>query len=495
MNRFDLLLRRDALTFAQQAHIELHERPLNADPYIHLLTSDVEGIVLGDTRRYLCNLPPGHGKTFIFSVMLPAWVLAHNPSAQFLISSYGEDLATEISRQIRTVVRADWFRSVFTETTLAKDHQSARDFATTVGGRVHARSIDGAVTGVRCDYLICDDLVQIRDCTNLPRLEQVNDIFDTDLTTRLNDPQTGRIVAVHHRLHPRDLTGHLKERKGYKRRVLSLVAPEDRTYRLKNGVWPRKKDQVLRPDAYTAEVVTDLRENTRTPGFGPLFQQSFNGPEVLLIGREDFVFQHFYRPPDVPYVLSIDPNYKGEYGQSYAVIQCWGILGHHNYLLYDQWRGRANRATFVDQINRMKAKYRPRVILVEDNGPALELKARIESSKCRVELVTPRGDKLSRLRRHLDLFRNGRIVLPMGAPFVVELITEFRAFPYGDYDDQVDAATQLFDYMESNDLSLAGPNPSSMGALGNARKARSMLSWNAGSPSGPYVFSRRYRSK
>jgi predicted phage terminase large subunit-like protein len=490
-NKFNSLLRSDAFTFAQQAHMELHQYALDDNPYLHLLTYDVESIVLGDTKWYRCNLPPGHGKTFIFSVMLPAWVLAHDPTARILIVSYGEDLATEISRQIRSILRAPWFLAAFPQTRLAQDHQSARDFATTAGGRVHARSIDGAITGVRCDYLICDDLVQIRDCTNLARLEEVNSIFDTDLRTRLNNPKTGRIVVVQHRLHPRDLSGHLKGRPGWKRRVLPLIAPEDRTYRLKIGFWSREKNEALRPGAYPPEVVADLRENTRTPGFAPLFQQNFAGPGVLQLGREDFVLQHFYRPPAVSYVLSVDPNYKGEYGRSYAVVQCWGILGRRNYLLYDQWRGRANRAIFVDQISRMKGKYRPRVILMEDSGQGLELKARFENSKTPVELVVPHGDKLSRLRPHLELFRNRRIILRAGAPFVMEFIAEFEKFPYGDYDDQVDAATQFFDFMESNDVPLAVPKPSSTGALGDPRKARATLEWNAGRPSGPYVFSRR----
>jgi predicted phage terminase large subunit-like protein len=458
--------------------------------YLKLLTYDVERIVVGHFRRYIGNLPPGHGKTFIFSVTLAAWILGHNPSARILMVSYGEDLATDISRKIRAILQARWFRRAFPKTVLAKDQKAARDFATTAGGRVCARSLDGAITGVRCDYLIVDDPVQIRDSGNLPHLESVSARFDTDLVSRLNNPQTGMVVIVHHRLNRSDLTGYLQKRRGWSNRVLPLIAPEDRNYRLKNGLWCRKEGEVLRPDAYSPDYVAELRENTGAPGFGPLYQQCFDGPDVLQVRREDFVIQPIYAQPAVPCVFSIDPNHKGEHGHSLGVIQCWGLLADGRYLLFDQWRGRAHKTVFAAYIRSMKGKHRPLVILIEDNGPALDLQERFETSRCEVILVKPSGDKVTRLRRHLDMFRNRQIVLRSGAPFVDELIAEFEGFPYGSNDDQVDAATQFFEWIRSNDLpAIARPLPV-MGALGNVRQTRAMLYWNAGRPT-RYVFSRR----
>jgi phage terminase large subunit-like protein len=486
---FDELLRHDVHSFAYRAHVELHASPLGDDMYVRLLTYDVEAIVLGRIRRYVCNLPPGHGKTFLFCVTLPAWLLGHNPSARILILSYGEDLATDISRKTRSILQAPWYAKAFPSTILAKDQKAARDFATTAGGRVSSRSIDGAITGVRSDYLFLDDPVQIRDCGNIPHLEWVNERFDVDIVSRLNNPRTGTIVIVHHRLNQSDLTGYLQKRQGWKHRVLALIAPQDHDYRLKKGIWCRKKGEVLRPDAYSPEYVAELRGNTGAPGFGPLYQQSFDGPDVLQVCRDDFVIEPVYAPPAVPYILSIDPNHRGEYGNSYSVIQCWALLDEQ-YLLYDQWRGRAHRTVFASHVRSMKARYRPRVILIEDNGPALDLQEQLETSRCPVILLQVTGDKFSRLRRHLDLFQNRQIALRGGTPFIENFIAEFQSFPYGPDDDQVDAATQFFDWIRSNDLPALADPPPVMGAFGNVRRAREMLYWNAGRPT-RYVFSRR----
>lgn len=177
------------------------------------------------------------------------------------------------------------------------------------------------------------------DCGNLARLASVNETFDGELKTRLNDPVTGTIVIVHQRLNRCDLTGHVLKQRGlcFKHRCLALVATHDHKYRLKHGIWLRKEGDILRAGAYTPEYIADLRENTGAPGFGPIYQQTFDGPDVLQVRREDFVIEPFYAPPAASYLLSVDLNHKGVDGQSYSVIQCWAILADRGYLLYDQW--------------------------------------------------------------------------------------------------------------------------------------------------------------
>jgi predicted phage terminase large subunit-like protein len=488
MSEIDSLLRTDALTFLNRAHIELRGSPLDADLYLRLLAFDIERIGSGELRKFVINMPPGSGKTFIFAVGLSLWLLGHNPSSRILIVSYAEVPALLVSKHIRDILQAAWFRKAFPGTLLAKNQRAAGDFATTAGGAVYARSIDGATTGLRCDVLICDDLVQIRDSGNLPHLDAINKRYDAELVSRLNPP--GTIVIVQHRLNKHDLTGYLHNRSGYKLRALPLIATHECEYRLKSGVWRCGDGDVLRPTAYSPEYIAELREHTGAPGFGPLYQQSFDGPDVIQVQREAFVVQRFYARPAVPYFLSIDPNYKGESGQSFSVLQCWGLLGDGRYLLYDQWRGRASQSAFARQIRRMKANYRPCAILIEDNGPALELQEQFATPSCPVHLLTASGDKVARLRRNIDLFRDRKIVLRAGALFNEEFMAEHEAFPYGPNDDQVDAATQFFDWIRSNTVTPITHPRQEIGARSSIRQARETLYWNAGRPT-RYVFYRR----
>src|SRR6478672_9664707 len=50
-------------------------------------------VLMGQLRRLIVNLPPRSLKSFITSVVFPAWVLGHNPGAKIFVISYGSELA------------------------------------------------------------------------------------------------------------------------------------------------------------------------------------------------------------------------------------------------------------------------------------------------------------------------------------------------------------------------------------------------------------------
>jgi hypothetical protein len=129
------------------------------------------------------------------------------------------------------------------------------DFVTTNGGGVRSLSIEGGVTGLGADFIIIDDPVEIKDCDNARRLERVNDLFDNEIQTRLDNPKKGCIVIIAHRISEDDLPGHVLKKRGWQQLKLSLIARRARTYELEGGeVWNRKKGELL--------VVTRSRKAT-----------------------------------------------------------------------------------------------------------------------------------------------------------------------------------------------------------------------------------------
>jgi hypothetical protein len=176
-------------------------------------------------------MPPRHGKTFLGSICLSASILAHNPSAKILVLSYGQALADKIAYAIRAVMQSNWFRQAFS-TRLAKT--KVTDFVTTDGGVVRSLSIEGGVTGLGADFII-DDPVEIKDCDNSKRLERVNELFDNEIQTRLDNPRKGCIVVIAHRISEDDLPGHVMQKRGWKELKLPLIARRARSYRLADG--------------------------------------------------------------------------------------------------------------------------------------------------------------------------------------------------------------------------------------------------------------------
>src|SRR5689334_11769290 len=59
----------------------------------------MEALYRGDIRNLLINMPPRMSKSTVVSVMFVAWVWIHNPSFQFLYTSYSGKLSMRDSRK------------------------------------------------------------------------------------------------------------------------------------------------------------------------------------------------------------------------------------------------------------------------------------------------------------------------------------------------------------------------------------------------------------
>src|SRR5690349_16287145 len=219
------IYRQDFYAFVRRAYAEFHGDAKIKGKYVKWLCQRLSLFATDGADRIVVNMPPRHLKTFVCSTCLPAYILGHNPRARIMVVSYGEELAREISRDIRRLIKSEWYKGVFS-TRIAKDHSRAMDFATTKGGKVHAFSVEGGITGFGADAIIADDLLQIGDADNIDQIHRVNRIFNEIISSRLNDPETGKIIIVAHRLHQDDLSGHVLAAPGWDHLVLPFMATE-----------------------------------------------------------------------------------------------------------------------------------------------------------------------------------------------------------------------------------------------------------------------------
>ncbi len=448
------LIKTRFLAFAMKAFATLnHGRSIGREPYLELLAYSLERVATGELKRFVVSLPPRHCKTFMGSICLAAWILAHDPSANILLLSYGQDLADKIARAIRNILRSDWYRETF-RTRIAPDRGKIDDFATTAGGGVRSISIEGGVTGIGGDYIIIDDPVEIKDCDNVKRLDRVKDLFDNEIMTRLNNPKKGGVIIVAHRIAEDDLSGHALRQKGWKELKLPFIAPRARRYKFGDGTfWERKKGELLRSDAFTRGDISRLRAS-KQPGFETLYQQNPGRNERLRLKANNF--PNFVRSParsGLPTVLSIDPGQRGGPTNSFSVIQAYAIDGQ-TYLLVDQWRKQTSYKKFRKAVRRRIAKYRPGAVVIEATCQGPALKSEISDQRgMDVVMVTPAKSKIERLREHLHLIRAGRVQIPQDAVWREDFLGEAVLFPYGGHDDQMDALSQFLDWITGH------PNP------------------------------------
>lgn len=464
------LLRNDFLAFARKAIVELTGTKLENEPYIEYLASELMKFIDGETKRLLINLPPRHLKTLLGSVCLAAWKLAHEPSAKIMVVTYAEHLAESIARYVRRILQSAWFKGVF-KTRIAKDHSAVMDFATTAGGALYAVSIGGSITGRGADLIIVDDPHDLKDAGRPQQLEDAIERFKTVVLSRLNNRRTGQVIVIAHRIHEDDLSGHLLRQGKWRHVVLPMVALSDASYETDYGRWGRQEGDLLRPDAYDAEDIKDLKAQAHNPDFDMLYQQNAEDRALPAITAD--CFRNFAAPPsgDHALVMSIDPGMTPGLRNSFTVIQIWCPVGDNHYLL-EQWREQCEYKEFERRARLYFKRYRPCAVLVEKaaNGHALISVLKPKYHKLIHEIV-PEGSKTARLRRHVELILAHKINLPKDAFWRADFVSELVRFPHADSTDQVDATTQYLDWIAGRPKLKPLPRPA-LGAVAGSRGQR-----------------------
>jgi hypothetical protein len=238
---------KDFLSFARKAIRELDGTKVGNEPYLRYLADGLDLFAKEKTRRLLINLPPGHLKTMLGSVCMTARLLAEDPHLKVIVVAHAEHLSKTIARYVRTVLQADWYKALFA-TRIKRGHAEVTDFGTTAGGGVFVTSFSARFTGRRADVIVVDDPHNIGD--GLKEIEETIAKFNTELFTRLNDRRKGRVLVIAHRVHERDLSASLQQKRKWKFVVLPMQATRDQTYESSSGIWHRRRGELFRPEAF-----------------------------------------------------------------------------------------------------------------------------------------------------------------------------------------------------------------------------------------------------
>ena len=458
-NDIHSLLRDDFLSFARKALRELDGTILSEDRYLDYLASKLTAFADGEIKRLIVNAPPRHLKSQLGTVCLTAWILGHHPNKKIVVLACSARLAEKLARAIRAILQAKWYRNIF-PTRIKKGHGEATNFATVDGGEVFAASIHANITGRGGDIIIVDDPHDTDDAGKPHQLAKAIGRFNKNVKSRLNNHRTGRFLVIAHRVSEADLSAHLLARGGWQHVVLPFLATRDETYKTDGGIWRRRKGELLRADDADDEHIAELKQTE--PNFDMLYQQDCDGQARLPIMAELFPIFAPDTIAHLPRVLSIDPGATDGDDASFSVIQVWAFDAK-NYYLLDDYRAQCEFEDLKRKARHLRKLHRAYAILIENtaNGPGLisQLKRKLKA-RCLIVPITPRGSKTARLNRHIDKIRQGRVQLAADAAYWVEFTDEIVVFPYGKHDDQVDAFTQMADFVDQHGA-LAKP-PQSM---------------------------------
>jgi hypothetical protein len=227
------LLRQDFCSFVQRCFYELNPRTAFLwNWHIEVLAAKLADCFRHTIRRLIITIPPRRLKSLCASIALPAWWLGHDPAAQILCISYGQELADKHARDCRAVMTSAFYQRLF-PTHLSPQKQSVQEFVTTRQGFRFATSVGGVLTGRGGDIVIIDDPLKPDEALSDTQRRAVNEWYDHTLVSRLNDKRAGCIILIMQRLHQDDLVGHVLEQEPWEVISFPAVAERDESHAIK----------------------------------------------------------------------------------------------------------------------------------------------------------------------------------------------------------------------------------------------------------------------
>ena len=145
---------------------------------------------------------------------------------------------------------------------------------------------------------------------------------------------------------------------------------------------------------------------------------------------------------------SWDTANKASELNDFSVCTSWGIKGRDLYLL-EVWRRRLDYPDLKRAVLDEHIRWRSDVVLIEDKASGTQLiQELVADGLYAVARYKPQTDKVMRLHAQTAAIENGLVHLPQSAPWLAEYLHELTVFPYGRFDDQVDATAQFLDWFK-----------------------------------------------
>jgi predicted phage terminase large subunit-like protein len=474
------LARRRFGDFIRQAwHVVEPGRPFISAWHVDAIADHLQAVSEGRIKNLLINIPPGHGKSLIVSVLWPAWQWIRTDEGgcwRGLFASYDFGLAIRDSVRCRSLIESPWYRETFRPLwQLSCDQNEKGLFENTKSGSRISLSVGGRSTGLRGDAIVVDDPLNASDQFSDRVLSDTVFWWDQSMSSRLNDMERGNKIVIMQRLSERDLSGHALERGNYEHLCLpSEFEPGRRAATSIGWCDPRTAPgEVLFPALYSQKVLDQAKIDLGSAGYAGQHQQR---PSPAAGGVLQRHWWRYWQPrgaglPPVRIRLpdgselaieavelpekfdavtqSWDLTFKDNKTSDYVVGQVLARKGASRYVLH-QVRERMDMPRTVQAIRKVSADYPDsKAKLVEDkaNGPAV-----IQSLKNEISgliAINPEGGKMSRASAVSPELEAGDWHLPHPAIalWVPGFIEECAAFPNGTHDDQVDAWSQGANYM------------------------------------------------
>ncbi len=416
-------------------------------PLTEVLTASMDPEALDSPLGCVAySTPPQEGKT-TWIVHWIAWQLIRNPWLKVVYATYSQSRANAVSRQVRGLVSA-W-------TPLKAGSSNVQRWETREGGGLLAAGRGSAMTGFRSDLTVIDDPIKdMQEAQSETIREQTVEWFSSVVLTRMSN--LSQIVVICTRWHKDDLIAHVV--KALDAEYINIPAQathEDDILGRSVGEWlpsvqnRTNKSWQLIKNAVGTYVWQALYQGDPQVTGGSLI----NADKIDVLPWDQVVFKDdrgFMQTLERALVIqSWDLTFgtvskaKGRKANSgdYVAGHVYAVIGQ-KWILIDRVHGRFTFTETVKQVLMMSARW-PQTsrIYVEKAANGAALLDTLRKRAALIRPVSPQGSKEVRALAVQPTVDAGNVAV-LDTVYDEGMFQEFRDFPFGAHDDDVDAFTQ-----------------------------------------------------
>ena len=198
-----------------------HIKPSYREDWFHVYMIELIERAVREGLDVLCSAPPGFGKTELFSILLPSWLISEDTGTHIISLANSDGLSRMAAGNILRIVQSPQFQEI-----CPLDLEKATEQQFIVKGNdgrptLHSAGINGQLTGHRAKYIIYDDLTKsLADAYSETVRERTWNNFNSCAETRLLP--NGHIYGIQTRWSLADVHGRLIKR--------ALESPDSRQF-------------------------------------------------------------------------------------------------------------------------------------------------------------------------------------------------------------------------------------------------------------------------
>ena len=447
-------------------------------PFLQYISAEIARAIMRGGCGLLVSAPPRHGKSRLITIATPLWALENFPTKNVIVATYGEDLSTDFTREVKDLITSNKDKLAIE---LRRDVNRAANFLTKQGGGLKAVGLRGTITGRGANVLIIDDYIkEPKEALSHDYLESLKTWYATVARTRLEPG--GVIIIVATRWVVNDLHGHIerlearRSNKYYKQiRIQAIAGKWSQEHKRwvddpeNPDILGRKAGEPLFPERYSQQALLDLREELGARWFDAMFQQNpssedsavTNAANIQLISKEDYelVLARGHNNPS---------RFKKRRGWDFASTKsagdftagpdCVWDTQTEGFYISDVVHGQYS-AGRVEQIFLMKHENDPddiEYVIEQEPGSAGKFAANhfkdlAAGRTVRVAMAASEGSKLLKAQPFLSHTEKKAVYLVVDdvtdtslTPWVQKFFDEFISFPEGGHDDIMDAISTAY---------------------------------------------------